>query len=330
LRSCQNPPLGYEWKYENGELKSKSQIACSKGTVITITNFFGNVPVRLLNLQKHYKKYVKECLDLVYYYTFLPIRFKIVSDKTMETNGQLIDSIRTLFGSKQVQQMTFIDNDIVTGYISKPNMQALRKEKRQYCFLNNRPCLLPKLGKLLSNVYEFVGLFPCFVLFLKIDSNRFDRNVTPDKLSLIMEDDDLFLGEVVDVISAAIEPLRGSMDMLVSSSSEVSVFSQLGMSQSKLGQAASQVGLKEPQKRALSQLEIDFPVKQIVIEDSVDSADPLVKDSLGKDTESPTTPISSQKVYDSPVRFVDKLWKEREDAEHRFSKLIGQDHPQRI
>jgi DNA mismatch repair protein PMS2 len=310
IRSSRNPPLGVEWKYQNGKLVSTTQIAMKRGTSITVSQFFHNLPVRLTDFQKNQKKFQKECIDYLYHYTLLPIRFKIITEKSLDTNGNLPDTIQTLFGAKQFKEMTEMTSKVCKGWVSRPQSSALRKDRsRQYCFLNNRPCTLPKLAKLLQGVYkEWPDMWPCYVLFLYIDMNRFDRNVSPDKLTIIMDEDDVFLQEVADSVSAIIEPLRGRMDFFPS------LVEDPGPSIN--GSSSAKEPKLSVKKYTQTEIQVSHVKEQCDCSDSSASSTPR-----------------EPKVYDTPTRFVDSLWKAKRDEdaiERRFSKLVGMDHPETL
>jgi DNA mismatch repair protein PMS2 len=308
IRSSRNPPLGVEWKYQNGMLVSSTQIAMKRGTSVTVSQFFHNLPVRLTEFQKNQKKFQKECIDYLYHYTFLPIRFKIVTDKSVDTNGSLPDTIQILFGAKQFKEMIEVTSTVCKGWISRPQPSALRKDRsRHYCFLNDRPCSLPKLAKVLQGVYkEWPDMWPCYVLFLYIDMDRFDRNVTPDKLTIIMDENEGFLQEIGDVISDIIEPLRGTMNFFPNLVQETRLPGPDKGYEPK-------ISLKKYTQTDLQHLHLNE-----VCECS--------------DSSTSSTP-KEPKVYDAPTRFVDSLWKESKTegvTEKRFSKLVGMDHPQAL
>lgn len=70
---------------------------------------------------------------------------------------------------------------------------------------------IPKLSKALNQLYHDYNpsQFPFIVLFLSIPKEKYDRNVTPDKRRLILEDEDQMLNQIRQSLRDLFEPYRG-------------------------------------------------------------------------------------------------------------------------
>ena len=230
--TCQQAPVGFKLLYsEMGELISSSKMARSKGTTVKCSNLFAALPVRAQEFKKNARKFFNECLDMVHSYCLsnTSVRFimsnlsskggKTVYIQTSGT-GDLVSTISSLFGAKVASSGMTISETVAAdsisfrfaGILAKPRAGCGRSDSDiQFLFVNGRPIRMPKLKRILKQVYrEFnPNQNPWYALFFTIQSDKFDRNVSPDKLTLILEDEDGILRHCQSRLQDLLEPYRG-------------------------------------------------------------------------------------------------------------------------
>lgn len=203
--SVNDAPKGYELIYDKfGKLVNKQMVNQTKGTLIKVSDIFKDLPVRKLNLEKHYKKEFQNCLNLLTQYLIILTNTRILVSNIdisgrkkviLKTSGNKLikDNIVNVFGSSGLQGLNDIaveldldDSYVVklNGMVSKASIGEGRLTKdRQYIFINKRPVKFQKIIKLMNQLYKKYNYLqsPVIVLNLELDVKLLDINVTPDK-----------------------------------------------------------------------------------------------------------------------------------------------------
>ncbi|CAI5532442.1 unnamed protein product [Closterium sp. Naga37s-1] len=99
----------------------------------------------------------------------------------------------------------------VTGFISRPGAGSGRSAgDRQFFFLNGRPVDLPRLSKLLNELYRsFNSLqFPAAFLNVSLSADAYDVNVTPDKRKVFLHSEAALLSGLRAALSEFYSPDR--------------------------------------------------------------------------------------------------------------------------
>lgn len=188
------PPKAHKLEYDfHGKLVKKSIISRNKGTTISVSQLFNNLPVRKKELTKNCKRQFSKCVSLLQCYTIIQENIKI-SVWHITNNGRknlvlsstkdqgISKNIISVFGSGGMQGLSPIDivldlNDCkpkisrkyaedprwdsldykirITGYISKNSFGCGRTSKdRQFIYINRRPIDYPQLLKCCNEVYR--------------------------------------------------------------------------------------------------------------------------------------------------------------------------------
>ncbi|KAI7850514.1 hypothetical protein BDC45DRAFT_239938 [Circinella umbellata] len=102
---------------------------------------------------------------------------------------------------------------VIHGFISKPQFGYGRSSgDRQYFFINGRPCALPKLAKALNELYRsFVSnQYPFIVADIRLSPNMYDVNVTPDKRTILLHNEQNIIEYISDELREQLEPSRST------------------------------------------------------------------------------------------------------------------------
>ncbi|OAD72208.1 hypothetical protein PHYBLDRAFT_114001 [Phycomyces blakesleeanus NRRL 1555(-)] len=139
-------------------------------------------------------------------------------------NATVRDNITDIFGVKVSSQTipfaidlkdyslnehkSLLNRPCIEGLVSKPQLGSGRSSKdRQYFFVNGRPCSLPKASyfNLILNNYILLIFFnevyqrdvptqyPFIIADLKLPPDRYDVNVSPDKRTIFLHEDNLIV-----------------------------------------------------------------------------------------------------------------------------------------
>jgi DNA mismatch repair protein PMS2 len=210
-------PIGSKLEYNRmGKLISCAPFARSQGTTVKVYNLFESLPVRYKEFKKHAKKEYSKCLDLIHAYAINPLGFRIICTH-INSKGEitpvfqtshsrlLTDHIACIYGnsfSKSLIPFSFsksFNSECIcniSGYISKPTLaNAQSTSDKQFFYINQRPCDLPKVSKVINAVYREFSTFvkyPAFFIRLSMEKGTFDVNVTPDKRTILLQQEEGF------------------------------------------------------------------------------------------------------------------------------------------
>ncbi|KAI9344539.1 histidine kinase-like ATPase [Zopfochytrium polystomum] len=223
-------PFGARLEFErSGRLKGTTTCAREHGTTVAVRKLFDNLPVRLREFKKNGKKEFSKCLDQVQAYALVSTGVRIScsnqsskGDRILQVatsgNRTMKENFANVFGTKLLHQILELEFNLtldskdgdadedrylfrterirVTGLISKPLPNYGRSAgDRQFFYINKRPCDLPKLAKVVNEVYRTYNAhqYPMVVLDLQLSPGDFDVNVTPDKRTIFLHrEKDLF------------------------------------------------------------------------------------------------------------------------------------------
>ncbi|KAG0210220.1 hypothetical protein BGX33_005033 [Mortierella sp. NVP41] len=106
------------------------------------------------------------------------------------------------------------DQDILlTGHISSPSFGKGRSSTdRQYLFINGRPCLLPKIARVINEVYHSFNTnqSPFLVANLILPTAAYDVNVSPDKRTIFLHNERRIVEELRNKLTELFEPSRST------------------------------------------------------------------------------------------------------------------------
>lgn len=116
--------------------------------------------------------------------------------KTQGSNS-LKDNIITVFGMNTLSclepvTLCISDSCKVDGFLSKPGQGSGRNlGDRQYFFVNGRPVDMPKVSKLVNELYKGANSrqYPIAILNFTVPPRAYDVNVTPDKRKIFFSEE---------------------------------------------------------------------------------------------------------------------------------------------
>lgn len=172
---------------------------CPAGTTIMVRNLFYNVPAR----RKFLKSDPVEMRHILDEFHRLALAFENIVFRLYHNEqeiyhlpaGSLRNRILHIFGKKINEFLVPVEEDTnyvnIAGYIGKPKL-GKKSRGEQFLFVNHRYIRSSYLQHAVKSAYEDIlpeDLFPFFVLFLEINSDKIDVNVHPTKQEIKFEDE---------------------------------------------------------------------------------------------------------------------------------------------
>ena len=207
---------GFNLVVEGGVVVSSGVLAAEKGTIIDVRNLFFNTPARKKFLKTDAVE-LRHIVDIIIRYALInpEVSFKLFHEGHELVNspkvGDLQNNIASIYGVRLAKELLavnyFQDGIRVTGYIAKPH-QARNDKTQQAIYVNSRWVKSEEISKGIYEAFHsllFHGKHPIFVLNVKVDPEKIDVNVHPQKTEIKFEQKN----EVFNVVLAAV---KGSLE----------------------------------------------------------------------------------------------------------------------
>jgi len=200
--------IGWVLKYDKeGKLDSSSRQAREVGTSVFLGDLFQSLPVRYREYKKNIKREYQRLLSLLQAYAVVCENVKISvlnrGKAVLRTHGKdLMNNIGSVFGWKQVKTIKKLDFEfdgvIIRGYLSDPKEFGKRTTERQMFFMKSRPVDMPKLQRLINHEFRArcPNRSPFIVLNINLPEGTYDLNVTPDKRTVFIHNENQILAEI--------------------------------------------------------------------------------------------------------------------------------------
>ena len=211
---------GYEIVVEGGNILSKKEVGCPKGTTIAIENLFYNTPVRYKFLKKDFTEagYIEDVITRIALVNpKIAIRL-INSGKTIiqtTGNGDVKSVVYSIYGKEVAENILDVNyqyEDIkVIGVVGKPAI-ARSNRANQLFFVNKRYIKDKTLTSSAEQAFKgmiTIGKFGFVILNLDMNPQKVDVNVHPAKLEVRFEEE----GKVFKAVYHAIKDtlLKGDL-----------------------------------------------------------------------------------------------------------------------
>ncbi|KAJ4910213.1 DNA mismatch repair protein PMS1 [Raphanus sativus] len=199
----------------SGLLVAQKKTARQIGTTVTVRKLFSSLPVRSKEFKRNIRKEYGKLVSLLNAYALIAKGVRFVCSNTTEKTpksvvlstqgkGSLKDNIITVFGmstftSLQPVSICISDECRVEGFLSKPGQGTGRSlADRQYFFINGRPVDMPKVSKLVNELYKDTSSrkYPVAILDFVLPGGACDLNVTPDKRKVFFSDETSVMGSL--------------------------------------------------------------------------------------------------------------------------------------
>lgn len=244
-------PKGSKLSFEpSGKLSGTAVVAASKGTTVSVERLFHNLPVRRRELERNIKREWNKVIALLNQYACIQtnLKFSVSQQPTKGKRMQLFstkgnpttrDNIINIFGAKTMTVLVPLDLKLemqpskvspalqldvkdsanskevrIVGHVSRPSHGDGRQTPdRQMFFVNGRPCGLPQFAKAFNEVYRSYNTSqsPFILADIQLDTHMYDVNVSPDKRSILLHDQN----ELLDNLRTSLTDLFDSQNYSV-------------------------------------------------------------------------------------------------------------------
>ncbi|XP_050238999.1 DNA mismatch repair protein PMS1 isoform X2 [Mercurialis annua] len=192
----------------SGLLTAEKKTARQIGTTVTVKKLFSNLPVRSKEFSRNIRKEYGKLISLLNAYALIAKDVRLVCTNATGRNAKTVvlktqgthslkDNIVTVFGVSTFSCLEPVSICIsedckVDGFLSKPGQGCGRNlGDRQYYFVNGRPVDMPKVSKLLNELYRGANSrqYPIAIMNFIVPTRACDVNVTPDKRKVFFSDE---------------------------------------------------------------------------------------------------------------------------------------------
>lgn len=214
-----------------GVLTKQEPTAREVGTTVTVRDLFSRLPVRHKEFLRNAQTQVAATLKLIQSYAIgqSDVRFSVVTEKvkgqratvmcTSGTASSLRHATAAVLGDAAVADVRALELHsqatgwTVSGLVSTPE-GGRRSRDFQLFFVNRRPIDPPKrIIKLLNDTYRQYNskLWPLLVLSFTAAQGLVDVNVTPDKRTVFLHNEEALLADLQQALTELFVPAQRSL-----------------------------------------------------------------------------------------------------------------------
>ncbi|XP_022640680.1 DNA mismatch repair protein PMS1 isoform X3 [Vigna radiata var. radiata] len=206
-------PVATHLTFNNsGVLVSERKTARQIGTTVMVKELFSSLPVRSKEFSRNIRREYGKLVSLLNAYALIAKGVRFVCTNTTGKNvksvvlktqgsGSLKDNIITVLGMNTFNclepvTLSISDSCKVEGFLSKSGQGNGRNlGDRQYFFVNGRPVDMPKVSKLVNELYKSANSkqYPVAILNFIVPTRAYDVNVTPDKRKIFFSEESALL-----------------------------------------------------------------------------------------------------------------------------------------
>ncbi|ESW16287.1 hypothetical protein PHAVU_007G144100 [Phaseolus vulgaris] len=222
-----NEPVATHLTFNNsGVLVTERKTARQIGTTVMVKKLFSNLPVRSKEFSRNIRREYGKLVSLLNAYALVAKGVRFVCTNTTGKNvksvvlktqgsGSLKDTIVTVLGMNTFNclepvTLSVSDSCKVEGFLSKSGLGNGRNlGDRQYFCVNGRPVDMPKVSKLVNELYKSANSkqYPVAILNFIVPTRAYDVNVSPDKRKIFFSEE-----------SAMLQALREGLQQIYSAS----------------------------------------------------------------------------------------------------------------
>lgn len=235
-------PKGAKLTFEpSGKLNGTSVVAAQRGTTVSVNGLFHNLPVRRRELERNIKREWQKVIALLNQYACIQTNLKFSVSQQPNKGKRILlfstkgnpttrENIINIFGTKTMTALVPLELNLelqptttgrgvlagpvdhnasrevrVIGHVSRPTHGDGRQTPdRQMFFVNGRPCGLPQFAKVFNEVYRSYNSSqtPFILADIQLDTHMYDVNVSPDKRSILLHDQNDLLDNLRNSLAA--------------------------------------------------------------------------------------------------------------------------------
>ncbi|XP_047075892.1 DNA mismatch repair protein PMS1-like isoform X2 [Lolium rigidum] len=225
--------VGTHLEFEHsGVVTCERKIARQVGTTVTIEKLFSTLPVRGKEFSRNIRKEYGKVISLLNAYALIAKGVRLLCTNIVGKNSKMVvvktqgssslkDNMITVFGLNTFKclepfNVAISEDCQVEGFLSKPGPGSGRNSgDRQFFYVNGRPVDMPKVTKLVNELYRSSNSkqYPVAVLNFCIPTTSYDVNVAPDKRKIFFSSEHAILLSLREAIENLYSPQQCSFSI---------------------------------------------------------------------------------------------------------------------
>lgn len=214
LTKTLNEEVGSYMEVEDGEFSEIVDKAANVGTCITVYNLFAHIPARkkfLRNSRQELSDITKVMNVFILAHPEISFLYIIDNDIFYQSNAcSLKDAIFTVYGQKFVDKLIEVDDKEsfveMSGYMIAPP-EGRNNDSWQTVLINGRYVVSECVSIAVRTAYSqylMKGMYPAFVLNVKVPYDQVDINASPDKTKARFVQDNYVHGCIYRFVTKAL------------------------------------------------------------------------------------------------------------------------------
>ncbi|XP_022251208.1 mismatch repair endonuclease PMS2-like [Limulus polyphemus] len=217
----------------DGKLTKRSPCSRQVGTTVSLQNLFCTLPVRHKEFLHNVRREFNRMVQVLTAYCLISTKIRITcinqTKKGVVEEKELDVLVASLLGFQQVEPSAEVQEEYslpfsvkssplpfrLEGYVSSCQHGLGRSSPdRQFLFVNGRPCDLPKVTRLINDVYHSFNRhqYPVVCLNILLEKEEVDINLTPDKRQVFVQNEKLLLASIKTSLLQLYSPLSSMLD----------------------------------------------------------------------------------------------------------------------
>ncbi|AQK53272.1 DNA mismatch repair protein PMS1 [Zea mays] len=225
--------VGTHLEFEHsGVVVSERKTARQVGTTVTVEKLFSTLPVRSKEFSRNIRKEYGKVISLLNAYALIAKGVRLLCTNTVGKNSKMVvlrtqgsssmkDTIITVFGPNTFKclepfSVTTSDGCQIEGFLSKPGPGTGRSSgDRQFFYVNGRPIDMPKVTKLVNELYRSSNAkqYPVVILDFHIPTTSYDVNIAPDKRKVFFSSESMILQSLRETVENLYSPQQCSFSV---------------------------------------------------------------------------------------------------------------------
>ena len=206
---------GYKVVVEAGDILSKEEVGCKKGTTIIVKDLFFNTPVRYKFLKKDYTEtgYIEDVITRIALVNpNIAIKLINTGKTVIQTtgSGKLKDVVYSIYGkdvAESIIETSYNYEDMeITGVVGKPEISRSNRSNQLF-FVNKRYIKDKVLTAATEQAYKGmipIGKFGFVILNINMNPSKVDVNVHPAKLEVRFEEENKIFQAIYHTIKESL------------------------------------------------------------------------------------------------------------------------------
>ncbi|KAL4465170.1 hypothetical protein ABPG72_019324 [Tetrahymena utriculariae] len=235
--------MAYRYQFnQDNSVKSKTLVPRERGTTISLTDLFGNIPVRKQEFNKNIISQYNKLVNMITEYAIISVNCQICLINQSSKKGRemilnsgspmknMLQKTAQVFSKKISEMLVELkfnfgeECSVIEGYVLNKQTSGSVQESKSiqknmsYLFVNTRPVNpFKKMNSIFSDIYKKYNTSAryIYILHLKVKKDAIDFNVSPDKRDIFIKYENEFYTALRDSLTQLFEKLNSIQKVLM-------------------------------------------------------------------------------------------------------------------